>query len=495
MARGRHVPVRVIHGERKSRSRWCNCWVSETSNLLSGRGDVTRVPIRLRLTLAFAATMFLVLALTGLFVYVRFRTELDRAIDLNLHTQAAALTPLIERSDTGLAGTVHGALFQGHESFVQVLDSQGHILAATSQLGKSPLLTAAQLPIALRHTQLLTRGSTGPLLEGSRLLATPVSTPGHGLGVLIVGATLDERASALSNLAVLLAIVGPLALIVASVAGYALASAALRPVELMRQRAAAVTASEPGRRLPLPPARDEIRRLGTTLNDMLDRLEGSLAREKAFVADASHELRTPLATLKIELELALRRRRSVEELTQTLRSADSEVDRLSALADDLLVLARADEDALHIRRVDIDISDLLRRVRERFDPRHERTQIEPSDEERLLGDPERLEQALGTLLDNALRYGAGEVRLRASAGQRGVELHVEDAGPGFPRDFIGHAFERFTRADPGRGGRGAGLGLSITRTIARAHGGDAHVANLPDGGADAWIVIPRPSAL
>jgi len=454
---------------------------------------VSRVPTRLRLTLVFAGTMLVVLAGTGLFVYLRFRAELDRAIDLNLHTQAAALLPLIERSDAGLAGAVQSPLFQGHESFVQVLDAHGRILAATSELRKSPLLTSTELRAGLRHTHLVTRGATKPLLEGSRLLTAPVRTPSHGVGVLIVGATLDERASALSSLAVLLAVVGPLALIVASVAGYALASAVLRPVELMRRRAAAVTASEPGRRLPLPPADDEIRRLGATLNDMLERLEGSFAHEKAFVANASHELRTPLATLKTELELALRRERSVEELRQALRSADDEVDRLSALADDLLVLARADEGALPIRRADIKAADLLNRVRDRFDPEHARTQVAVPDDMRLVGDPERLEQALGNLLDNALRYGAGEVRLRASADDQGVELHVEDAGPGFPPDFVDQAFERFTRADPGRGGRGAGLGLSIVRTIARAHGGDAYVANRQAGGGDAWILIPNAS--
>jgi len=454
---------------------------------------MSQVPIRLRLTLVFAGTMLVVLTVTGLFVYLRFRAELDRAIDLNLHTQAAALVPLIERSGAGLAGAVQGSLFQGHESFVQVLDPQGRILAATSDLRQSPLLSRAELAASLRRSELLTLGSTGPLLEGSRLLATPIRTPGHGPGVLIVGATLDERASALSNLALLLAIVGPLALIVASAAAYGLASAALRPVELMRRRAAAVSASEPGRRLPLPPARDEIRRLGATLNDMLDRLEGSLAREKTFVADASHELRTPLATLKMELELALRRQRSAEELRQTLRSADQEIDRLSALADNLLTLARSDEGTLPVRRLDIGAIDLLESVRERFDPQHERVQLAVANDVRLLGDRERLEQALDNLLDNAFRYGAGEVTLRASAGVQGVELHVEDTGPGFPPDFIDHAFQRFTRADPGRGGRGAGLGLAIVHTIARAHGGYAQVANRPGGGADAWIVIPRPS--
>jgi signal transduction histidine kinase len=427
---------------------------------------------------------------TGVFVYLRFRSELDRTIDLNLRTQTAALVPVIVGSETGLTTAVQSPLLRGHESFVQILDADGRIVAATSGLRGSPLLTGGQLAVALRHTLLLTRASNPTLAEGSRLLTTPVTTPSYGRVVVIVGATLDERSTALSNLALLLALVGPLALLIASAAGYGLASAALRPVELMRRRAAAVTASEPGRRLPLPAADDELRRLGVTLNDMLERLEESLARERSFVANASHELRTPLATLKTELELALRRERSAEELRDALRSANHEVDRLSALADDMLVLARADEAALPVSRVEVNVADLICRVRNRFAAQRSAIGVIVSDDIRLSGDPDRLEQALGNLVDNAIRYGAGKVTLRASASGQGVELHVEDEGPGFPPGFEDQAFERFTRANPGRVGRGAGLGLSIVRTIAHAHGGDAHAANRPSGGADVWIVIP-----
>jgi signal transduction histidine kinase len=227
---------------------------------------------------------------------------------------------------------------------------------------------------------------------------------------------------------------------------------------------------------------------------MLDRLEESFAREKAFVSNASHELRTPLATLKAELELALRRERSADELRDALVSVNDEVDRLSDLADDLLVLARSDEAGLPVRRVQIRVFEMLNRLRDRFDPQHTTITVAVPDDMWLFGDPERLEQALGSLIDNAIRYGSVNVTLRASATEQGTELHAQDTGPGFPDGFEAHAFERFTRADPGRAGRGAGLGLSIVRTIARAHGGDAHAANRPDGGADVWIVIPDRSA-
>ena len=140
----------------------------------------------------------------------------------------------------------------------------------------------------------------------------------------------------------------PLALLLATIAGYLLAGAALRPVEAMRRKASAISAQTPGSRLPVPSARDEVSRLAETLNDMLERLETAFEHERRFVADASHELRTPLALLRTELELALRHPRSREELEDALRSAAEETERLTALAADLLLIARADQGAVPI---------------------------------------------------------------------------------------------------------------------------------------------------
>ena len=163
--------------------------------------------------------------------------------------------------------------------------------------------------------------------------------------MVVVGADLPQREHALDVLTGALLIGGPLALALAALAGYALASGALRPVEAMRSRAATISAADPDARLPLPEARDEIRRLGTTLNEMLARLARARARERAFVADASHELRTPLTILKGELELAAAGAPDREELRRVVRSATEETDRLVALAEELLALARLDEDA------------------------------------------------------------------------------------------------------------------------------------------------------
>ena len=241
----------------------------------------------------------------------------------------------------------------------------------------------------------------------------------------------------------------------------------------MRRKAADVSEDRPGERLPLPPADDEIRRLGETLNAMLARLEAALERERGFVADASHELRTPLASLKTELELALRRDRTPEELRRALRSASEETDRLSRLADDLLVLARSDRGTLPLRIEPVRARELLDGVAAQFRTSGHEVQVDVPDGLELHGDRLRLEQAVGNLVANAATHGDGAVTVSARQQDGAIELHVEDEGEGLPPGFAERAFERFTRADEARGGGGAGLGLAIVAAIARAHGGRA----------------------
>jgi signal transduction histidine kinase len=312
--------------------------------------------------------------------------------------------------------------------------------------------------------------------------------------LVVVGQSLDDRDEALGDLLGDLLLIGPAALLLASLLGYGVATAALRPVEAMRAEAAVVSAAEPGRRLPLPRSRDEVSRLGATLNEMLGRLERALERERSFVADASHELRTPLALLKTELELALRTPRTEAELEQALRSAAGETDRLAQLVEDLLVLARTDEGRLPLRRSPVPARDVLAAVAERFRRRAEaagRTiEVEAPESLVVAADAVRLEQALGNLVENALRHGRGSIRLAASEGGGGIELHVLDEGPGFPPAFLERAFERFARADEARTKGGAGLGLAIARVIAEAHGGSAHASGRAGGGADVWLALP-----
>jgi signal transduction histidine kinase len=442
---------------------------------------------------AFAVAMAVVLILAGVLIYVRLGAHLARVLDLQLQVRAQDVSVVV-RQGVSLGATGGVRFFEKGESYAQLLDTGGHVVQSTPLLGDAPLLTATETSRALDGAIFANRGPVPGLDEPSRILATPIRVDGERR-VLLVGATREERAETLRSLRNELLIAGPLALVLATIAGYALAGLSLRPVDSMRRRAAAISAETPGERLPVPRTGDEIERLGETLNEMLVRLEAALERERDFVADAGHELRTPLALLRTELELALRHGGSPEELRTAIRTSSEEVDRLAQLAEDLLLIARSERGRLPLRLEELDASELLGSVARRFEWRAQEAGRRLSSANsaarlQLLGDRIRLEQALGNLVENALRHGSGEVQLSASTADGTVELHVVDEGEGFPPDFLARAFERFTRGDQARARGGAGLGLSIVQVIAEAHGGSAHVGNRDGGGADVWVALP-----
>jgi two-component system, OmpR family, sensor kinase len=464
----------------------------------SRSGLLARVPVRVRVALAFTAVMAVLLTATGLWLYARLGSTLDATVDRTLRQRAADVTALIRSDDAGLSETGRSPLTERGESLAQIVDPEGTIVDAPPALRDKPLLSSREVRRATRDTIVVEHTRTPLQDDRVRLLATPVDVRGRRI-VVIVGASIEPGEEAQHEFGGLLLIGGPVALLLASAAGYAAAAGALRPVELMRRRAREVRAGQPGMRLPVPPSNDEVARLGETLNEMLARLEEAFARERAFVADASHELRTPLAILKGELELALRDASDAEAFREAVTSAAEETDRLVQLAEDLLIIARSDQGELAIRRARVDTAELLERVRERFARRATEhgvaLDVAPTSSLVLDADGLRLEQALGNLVDNALRHGDGHVRLSATQGEHGVELHVRDDGPGFPEPFVAHAFERFSRADVARGRGGAGLGLAIVEAIAHAHGGEGRVANRPEGGADVWLTVPATAAV
>jgi two-component system OmpR family sensor kinase len=450
---------------------------------------MSRLPIRIRLTLAFTLVMTVVLAATGLFLYLRLASALDRALDQGLRTRAADIAALVQQSDTGLR---EGRNARPDSGFAQVIGGRGSVVDATPGIARSPLLSAAQLRRTRVRASFFAR-TIGT--EHVRLLAVPTTAQGQRL-VVVVGASLEPRAETLADLRRLLLIGGPVALVLASLAGYLLAAAALRPVERMSERAATISAASPGRRLPVPPADDEIARLGRRLNEMLARLEGALARERTLVSNASHELRTPLSLIKTEIELALAEPESAPTLAAALRSAAEETDRLSQLTDDLLLLARADSGELPLRRADVPAAELLGTIATRYQRRAADAgrPVEVVSPAGLVvrGDRRRLEQALANLVENSLRYGAGPVRLEAAEQDGALELRVADDGAGFPPAFVARALERFSRAEGSRETPGVGLGLAIVAAIAQAHGGTATASNRSGGGADVTLRLPRP---
>jgi two-component system, OmpR family, sensor kinase len=401
---------------------------------------VSAIPIRLRLTLAFAAAMAVVLAALGFLLYTLMASALDRGVNRDLRGRADDVEALVRHGGIGLPSGV---------TFAQVLDGRGRVVDTTPEF-KDALIGRADVARAGGGEFSVERHVPGSD-EVARLLVAPVDLDGLRR-VVVVGESLEAKDDALENLMLLLLIGGPSLLVLSSAGAYMLAGRALRPVS------------------------------------------AALARERRFVSDASHELRTPLASLRAELELALRRERTPRELQAALRSAAEETDRLSQLAEDLLVLARAHDGRLPVRREPLSAAEVLSGIEERFARRAQQAcralEVSAARDTVLSADRLRVEQALGNLVENAFRHGEGRILLEAVSVDGRIELHVKDEGPGFPIEFVGDAFEPFTRSDESRSSQGAGLGLAIVDVIARAHGGSAHATN-GGRGADVWLSLPR----
>ena len=429
------------------------------------RWHPARWPLRVRVALAFLAATAVALTVLGVFVQVRVSDALEDRLRDTVMAEADRLAAMSgpDRSEAveDLGGEVHA----------QVLTSSGQV-RASSRLVAEPLVTIAdgedsgssetawsEDTVTVLDDDSATAGRQDPERERLVLLVRPVDE-----GFLVVGTTREDADEALTALRNQLLIAGLLAHAVAGGLGYLVAGVGLRPIERMRVRAATISARTAGERLPVPAAEDELRRLALTLNAMIERLDDGLQRERQFVAEASHDLRTPLSLMLTEVELALARPRSPEELTRALHSIEDEVRRLIALAEDLLDRAASGDTVLQIESHPVDLTALTGRVVERFrsaagDRAIELTAPRPVE---IQGDVTRLDRALSNLIDNALRHGAGDIDVAVSSVAGGAVVTVTDEGDGSAPELSAPSPR-------------PGLGLTIVREIARAHGGTIDV--------------------
>jgi len=450
------------------------------------------MPIRLRLAVAFAVAAAALFALGGwLFISGLSSAQLG-TIDSQLAVQLGqAGQYLAAGGQSGPAASAGGP--PPGEYLVQVIDAAGHVRGASRDTGTVPLLTAAELAQA-RYGRISVSQTVDE--ENTRITAAPLA--GHPGWTAVAGVSLESFEATMSQAERELAAAGVIFVVIAGAGAYWLARAALSPVERLRRQVAALSARDEESSIEVPATRDEIAALAATMNDLLGRLQRALSRQRAFVADASHELRTPLALLRGELELADRPGRSREELAAAVRSAAADADRLARITSDLLLLARSDEDRLSLRLEQTELRPLLAHSAELARPRLAEAGLTcrvdvPAD---LRGriDPDWIGQAADNLLGNALRFAprGSVIVLAARASGTDLDLEVRDDGPGFPAEFLPHAFERFRRPDSGRsrGDGGAGLGLAIVQAIAAAHGGVAAARNKPGGGAVVGLHLP-----
>ena len=436
-----------------------------------------RLPLRVRVAAAFALATAVALGGLGVFLHVRVAATLEDQLVAGVAARLDALQRLPADARAAAVEDLTG------EAFAQLLDRDGAVVASSPQL-MDPLLTTDQLPAAGATTQ----------VEADLLLTTedePEPAVMRAVGepdqVLVVGVSAEDVGDALDELRTQLLVGGPLALLVAALLGYVVAGSALRPMERMRARAATISAASSGDRLPVPDVRDEVHRLGTTLNDMLDRLDAGLRRERQFVAEASHELRTPLTVLRTELDLLASRDRSSAEIRTALASMGEEVDRLGLLVDHLLLLATSDDARLRLDRSTFDVSALLAEVADRFATAADGRDVvvTPGPAVQVTADRRRLDQVLSNLVDNALRHGEGTVTLDATHDASVVALTVSDEGGA---SLDAELFERFRQGTGSRAG-GRGLGLALVSTIVTEHGGSV-TALAPNGVTQIRIELP-----
>jgi signal transduction histidine kinase len=381
--------------------------------------------------------MAVVLAGLAVFLYARLGDELQRNIDLELRARAGVITAALTARHAAPVNAARSVI-DPDESFAQVLDrSSGAVVDTSRAVRSAPMFDRAELRDVAGPT-FVSKQVVG-VADPSRLLAVPVRAQGHEF-VVVVGTNLGDKNEALDRLFLLLAVGIPAALLLASGIGWVVAGAALRP------------------------------------------LDAALDAERRFIDEASHDLRTPLGVLKAELDLALRRPRTTEELEQTLHTAAEQTDHLVQLAEDLLVHARTRRGPIPVRREPVELASFCADAAASFRTLGRSVRVE-SDERVVHVDPVLMRQAVRNLLDNAFAHGGGaEVTLRATCIGDRVAVSVGDAGPGLPPELHG----RLARADGG----GEGLGLSIVASVAEAHGGFATADRSPSGGARVTIDVP-----
>ena len=331
-----------------------------------------------------------------------------------------------------------------------------------------------------------------------RVYTKPVMEEGKARYIVQVASPQGLIYVALRGLRILLFVLLPFTVIVTGIAGVFLARLTLRPVDHMIDTLKKITAENLKLKIHIPDTKDEIKRLADTFNDMIERLDKSFSSQHEFIQDISHELRTPLTILKGELEVTLKKLRSPEEYEVVLSSSLEEIGKMSRVIEDLLVLARFDNNqiALEIRRVDL--GNIVSRVLDDMKVLAEQKDIETSlscqDNLILDGDEDQLRRLFVNLLDNAIKYTLrkGKVIVMAQKdGSHHAKVVVSDTGIGIPEDELPYIFDRFYQvAKSRRSNRGFGLGLSIAKSIVESHRGTISVISQPSQGATFTVSIP-----
>ncbi|WP_163513668.1 sensor histidine kinase [Fodinicola acaciae] len=442
---------------------------------------IWRLSLRARLTLLATAVLAIGLGAGGTLLVGTVSASLYSSVDTGVTQTSDNIVALVK------ANQLPVVLPAAPSQYVQVVNARGQVLAnSTTADAIVSLLPASKLAAAAAEGKRLSVEEHEPGRDGPMWVQVTAVGSGDDLRYVIVAASIKDAIDGGKVVRSSVGIGFPILLLVLAGLSWMVVGATLRPVESLRRGAAEITGSGGARRLPVPDAHDEVQRLAVTLNDMLSRLEAARDRQRAFVADAAHELRSPLASLRTQLEIAARR--SPELSTEDLLA---EIDRLSRLVDDLLLLARMDAGMVAPPRSEkVDLAEVARGMAKRHDGV---AVTAPDDLPLVTGDRDQLSRVVANLLDNAVRHARTSVGVAVTADDREVVVRVRDDGPGIPAGDRDRVFERFTRLDDARArdDGGVGLGLAIVADLVRAHGG---TVTLDDGSPGLVATVRLPAA-
>lgn len=465
--------------------------------------------IRLRLTLWYTAILFLILMAFSLAVYIGLTRSLLAAVDTHLQREVGEILGNLkfehsgkeedDREDHNTASNAEIELKYTPEEgvFWRILDTGGQPLADPGYF------EGADFSPEVIHSGQVTF-EYAALSSGTpiRLLTAPFVIEQQGAGVIQVAESYQHIQEVQRQLIWLLVLGVPFTLLAASGGGWVLASSALAPIDRITRTAAQISAHDLHRRLNLKLPNDEVGRLAATFDTMLARLEDAFERQKRFIADASHEMRTPLTILKGDVEVALNRPRTAEEYKETLEMVNHTTDRMSALVEELFLLARTDNNRYPVNLKDMDLIHLLMKEISRLMPHALKKQValnlDAPDSLPIKADPDKLARLFTNLIENGIKHSdAGSaVTVTASTAGGNACVTVTDTGPGIPPEHLPFLFDRFYRVDKARArndiveSSGAGLGLSIAQSLAQAHGGRIEVSSTPGHGTTFTVWLP-----
>lgn len=460
-----------------------------------------RLSIRWRLTLWYGGMFALSLMIFSSIVYASFARDLLAEVDRALDVELAEMSQEIERAPD--AATLQA---QMQKNFGEIKVYELQVVAADGQqVFSTPGLKDRTFPVPGNLTSETVRDMVPLVGTSSPAFRVSTASADGPVGRFVVQAAEPLKIYRQNLAKLMLDLVGlvPLVLAIALIGGYLISRWALAPVDRLTKAAAEITATRLDRRVGADYPHDELGRLASTFNEMIAGLQKSFDEMRRFTADAAHELRTPLAVLKNEAEVTLRQSRTPEEYCRTLQDQLLEIDRMSRLADQLLLLCREDsglKPAANVKvRLDLLLADLCEQLQVVAEARGLTLRLQPVAVMAINGDPDRLRRLFFNLLDNALKYTVAPGKIEATGRLLGdrAEVVVEDSGIGIAAEHIPHLFERFYRVDPARSRttEGTGLGLAICRSIVDAHRGEIRVDSVPGKGTRVTVTLPMNAGL